>query len=84
VLGRWSDPGGDAEGEAELGIPSFPFAFEPRDGRGREAAAKEGGRRGPTLACIVSAVVSFPERGFSALVVLVTALVAPFWARLPR
>jgi hypothetical protein len=38
----------------------------------------------PTLACIVQAVVSFPERGFSALVVLVTALVAPFWARLPR
>ena len=34
----------------------------------------------PTVACIVSAVVSFPERGFSALVVLVTALVAPLGA----
>jgi hypothetical protein len=38
----------------------------------------------PTVAGLVQAVVSFPERGFSALVVLVTALVAPFWARLPR
>jgi hypothetical protein len=31
-------------GEAELGVPALPFPSEPRDGRGREVEAKEGGR----------------------------------------